>query len=29
VQTHTFRPFVIYRFVLGIAVIIIFATCIR
>jgi len=29
VQTHTFRPFVIYRVVLGIAVIIIFATGIR
>ena len=29
VQTHSFRPFVIYRVVLGIAVIVIFATGIR
>ena len=29
VRTHSFRPFVIYRVVLGVAVIIIFATGIR
>jgi undecaprenyl-diphosphatase len=29
VQTHSFRPFVIYRIVVGIAVIVIFATGIR
>ncbi len=29
VQTHTFRPFVIYRLVVGTAAIVIFATNIR
>jgi len=29
VRTHSFTPFVIYRIVLGVAVIIIFATGIR